>query len=271
MCRGDFATAGKEGIVRTPIIAGNWKMNKTVEEALSLANGIKRTLYEVENVEIVLCPPFTSLGDIKDILLDTNIRFGAQNMHWEPEGAFTGEISSKMLTSVGCTYVIIGHSERRAYFGETNETVNKKVKAALAGGLCPIMCVGERLDERESGKAFDVIKEHVEKGLAGVSEDQMHSVVIAYEPVWAIGTGKNATPEQAGEVHAFIRTLLAKEYGAKVSEKTRVQYGGSVKPGNIESLMRMKDIDGALIGGVSLKVDAFVDTVKKAADVAKEK
>ena len=257
--------------MRKPIIAGNWKMNKTPEESITLSNGIKRGVFNVDNVEIVLSPPFTSLGDVKDIILDTNIVLGAQNMHWEPKGAFTGEVSAKMLKSLGCKYVIIGHSERRAYFGETNETVNKKLKAALKEGLFPIMCVGERLEEREAGKTFNVISEHIEKGLAEVGKEEILNIVIAYEPVWAIGTGKNATPDGAQEVHKFIRGLLAKKYGKDTSEQIRIQYGGSVKPANIESLLGEKDIDGALVGGASLKEESFVDMIKKSSAIAKEK
>ncbi|MGB2705908.1 MAG: triose-phosphate isomerase [Candidatus Omnitrophota bacterium] len=257
--------------MRKPIIAGNWKMHKTTEESIALSNAIKRDLFNIDNVEIVLCPPFTSLTDIKDVTNDTNISLGSQNVFWEEEGAFTGEVSPKMLKAVGCKYVIIGHSERRAYFGETNETVNKKVKSALKAGLFPIMCVGEKLEEREAGKTFDVVRDHVEGGLLNVGEKEILNMVIAYEPVWAIGTGKNATPDEAEEVHKFIRELLAKKYEKKISEEIRIQYGGSVKPANIESLIKEKDIDGALVGGASLKADSFVDIVKKTSQVAKEK
>ena len=257
--------------MRKPIIAGNWKMNKNSEEAITLSNGIKRALFNIDNVELVLCPPFTSLSDVKDVILDTNVALGAQNMFWESEGAFTGEISPGMLKDLGCKYVIIGHSERRAYFGETNETVNKKVKSALKEGLFPIMCVGEKLEEREKGKTFDVVSEHVEKGLLDIDKKQILNIVIAYEPVWAIGTGKNATPQQAEEVHKFIRGLLAKKYDKEISKDICIQYGGSVKPANIEALIAEEDIDGALIGGASLKEESFVDIVKKSSQVTKEK
>ena len=239
-------------------------MNKTAPEAVLLANGIKRGLFDVGNVEVVLCPPFTSLPDVRDVILDTPISLGAQNMHWEKEGAFTGELSGAMLKKAGCKYVIIGHSERRAYFGETNESVNKKVKAALREGLIPIVCVGEKLEERESGKAFDVVSEHVEKGLQALSESEAVGIVIAYEPVWAIGTGKTASAAQAEEIHKFIRELLAKKYGKNTSESIRIQYGGSVKPDNIESLIKEPDIDGALVGGASLDETSFVGIAKKA-------
>jgi len=256
--------------MRKPIIAGNWKMHKTVKDSIALANAITRALSDIENVEVVLCPPFTSLGDVKDIIMDTKISLGAQNMHWEAQGAYTGEISSGMLKAAGCKYVIVGHSERRAYFGETNETVNKKVKAALKEGLNPIVCVGERLEERESGKAFQVVSEHVEKGLEGLTEDEMLKIVIAYEPVWAIGTGKNATPDQAEEIHRFIREKLSKKYSKNIAESVRIQYGGSTKPENIESLMTEKDIDGALVGGASLKEVSFADMVKKTSELIKK-
>jgi len=250
--------------VRKVIIAGNWKMHKTPEESIKLANEIKRNTFKIENVDIVLCPPFTSLTDVKDVITDTNILLGAQNMSWKTEGAFTGEVSPLMLKSAGCAYVIIGHSERRAYFGETNESVNKKLKTALTEGLLPIMCVGETLKEREAQKTFDVVSEHIHKGLAGIEGQDVVRVVIAYEPVWAIGTGKTATKEQAEEVHAFIRGNLAKKYNSEIAEKIRIQYGGSVKPGNIEELIKEKDIDGALVGGASLDAASFVEIIKGA-------
>jgi len=256
--------------MRKPIIAGNWKMHKTAEEAVALANGIKRGVYDTENVEAVLAPPFTSLSEVKDIITDTNISLAAQDVYWEKEGAFTGEVSAPMLKSAGCKYVIIGHSERRAYFGETNETVNKKVKAALSHGLFPIMCVGEKLEEREAGKTFDVVRDHVENGLRGIGNDGMLKTVIAYEPVWAIGTGRNATPAQAEEVHKHIRGIVSKLYGAKTAGETRIQYGGSVKPANVESLIKEKDIDGALVGGASLKAESFVEIIKKTSQIAKQ-
>ena len=257
--------------MRKPIIAGNWKMNKTVEESIALSNGIKRGVFDIENIEVVVCPPFTSLTEVKDVVSDTSIALGAQNMYWEKEGAYTGEVSPVMLKNLGCKYVIIGHSERRAYFGETSETVNKKIKAALGEGLFPIMCVGEKLEERENNKTFDVVKEHVDGGLSLINNEEILKIVVAYEPVWAIGTGKNATPDEAQEVHKFIRKLIADKYGKEVSQSIRIQYGGSVKPANIESLMKKPDIDGALVGGASLKTESFVDMVKKSSEVAKEK
>jgi len=249
--------------MRKPIIAGNWKMHKTIDESIELANAIKRGVYDIESVEIVLCPTFTSLSDISEMITDTNIELGAQNCYWLNEGAYTGEIAPKMLKKAGCTYVIIGHSERRAMFGETNETVNKKVIAVLKEDLKPIMCVGERLEEREANKTFDVIKDHMEGGLKNVPEKDMKNIVIAYEPVWAIGTGKNATPQQAEEVHKFIRELLSKMYTGSLADEIRIQYGGSVKPDNIEGIMKEADVDGALVGGASLKADSFVDLINK--------
>jgi triosephosphate isomerase (TIM) len=248
--------------MRRPIIAGNWKMNKTISESIDLANSIKRGLADVEDVEIVVCPPYTSLSDVKEIIMETNIKLGAQDVYWEKEGAFTGEVSAVMLRELGCEFVIIGHSERRQFFGETNATVNKKVKAALAEKLKPIVCVGEKLEERKAGKTFDVVKDHVENSLAGLSKDDMLKIVVAYEPVWAIGTGVNATKEQAEEVHKYIRRLLKKMFGAEVADSVRIQYGGSVKPDNIKELIDQEDVDGALVGGASLKADSFISIVK---------
>jgi len=248
--------------MRRPIIAGNWKMNKTISESIDLANLIKRGLYDVENVEIVVCPPFTSLSDVKEIIMDTNISMGAQDVYWEKEGAYTGQISPVMLRELGCKYVIIGHSERRQYFGETNTTVNKKVKAALSEKLLPIVCVGENLGERKAGRTFDVVKDHVENSLSGLSREDMKNITIAYEPVWAIGTGVNATKDEAEEAHKYIRGLLKKMYDPELAEEIRIQYGGSVKPDNIKELKSEKDVDGALVGGASLKADSFIQIVK---------
>ena len=255
--------------MRLPIVAGNWKMNKTVDESIELANSIKRGVFDVSGAEIVLCPPFTSLSDVSEMILDSNIALGAQNCYWLSEGAYTGEVAPRMLKNAGCTYVIIGHSERRALFNETNETVNKKVRAVLEEGLKPIMCVGERLEEREANKTFDVVGDHVAGGLKDVKKTDLEKIVIAYEPVWAIGTGKNATPHQAEEVHSFIRDTLAKMYDKKISEIVRIQYGGSVKPSNVEGIMNEKDVDGSLVGGASLKAESFIEIVKKSAEVKK--
>jgi triosephosphate isomerase len=248
--------------MRKPVIAGNWKMYKDLKGAIELAIGIKREVYDVENVEIVICPPCVNLDEVCDVTLNSNIGMGAQNMHWEKEGAYTGEISAEMLKSVGCKYVIIGHSERRKYFCETDEIVNLKVKAAIDNGLIPIMCVGETLEEREANKTLQVVSAQVKGGLKGFDEKFIHNLMIAYEPVWAIGTGKTATPQQAQEVHAMIRKLIAEMFGKNLSDGMRILYGGSVKPDNIESLMKENDIDGGLIGGASLKADGFGDMVK---------
>jgi triosephosphate isomerase len=250
--------------MRKPIIAGNWKLNKTPHEALILANELKREIVDVEGVDIVLCPPFTALGDVADALTDTNIALGAQNIFWEDAGAFTGEISGPMLKDLGVSYVIIGHSERRQYFNETNETVNKRLRAALKNNLTPIVCVGENLAQRESNKTFDVIKDHCEGSLSGLSAEDMQKVVLAYEPVWAIGTGKTATPQQAQEVHVFIRQLLGKMFNVEIANSVRIQYGGSVTPDNVVTLMAQADIDGALVGGASLKAPSFAAIVKGA-------
>lgn len=257
--------------MRTAIIAGNWKMYKTITEAIELANGLKRELFDLqaEQQEVVLCPPFTALSEVAEVLTDTNIRLGAQDVHWEREGAFTGEVSAAMLKDAGCSFVIIGHSERRQYFGETNQSVNKKLHAALGQGLIPIVCVGETLGQREAGKTFEVLDDHVRNGLEGIEGSRMREVVIAYEPVWAIGTGRTATPPQAQEAHAYIRGILAKMFGVEVAEGVRIQYGGSVKPENIAELMSQPDVDGALVGGASLKVDSFAAIVKRAGGVRK--
>lgn len=251
--------------MRKVIIAGNWKMNKTILEAIELVNGLKRELSEIENIDIVVIPPYTALSEISDMLSGSNIELGAQDVHWEEKGAFTGEVSPIMLKDLGIKYVIIGHSERRTYFGETNETVNKKVKSSIKGGLSPIMCVGECLEERESGKTFDVIKNHVEGGLKGISKEDILKIVIAYEPVWAIGTGRTATPEQAEETHKYIRELLRRMYDESIAEDLRIQYGGSVRPDNIKDLISQEDIDGALVGGASLEIEQFVPIVRESA------
>jgi triosephosphate isomerase len=244
--------------MRKPIIAGNWKMYKTVSEAKDFAAQLKPLVADVHDRTILICPTFTNLQDVCDIVCDSNVSVGAQNLYWEDEGAFTGEISAPMLKSVGCTYVIIGHSERRQYFGETDETVNKKLKAALKHGLFPIVCVGETLEQREKGETFKIIERQIKQGLQSLDIGHWSLVIIAYEPVWAIGTGKTASPEQAQEVHAFIRGLLPKE----VAQETRILYGGSVKPENVKELMAKPDIDGGLVGGASLKVESFVKLVK---------
>lgn len=247
--------------MRTPFICGNWKMYKTVAEAVAFINEAKGLVANAKDVEIGIGAPATALKSLADAAKGTNIKIGGENCHWEKEGAFTGEISPGMLVEAGCSFVIIGHSERRQYFGETNETCNKKVKAALANGLDVILCCGETLEEREGGKMTAVVTDHVKNGLVGLSKDEMKKVVIAYEPVWAIGTGKTATPEQAQEVHAVIRKLLADMFGGDVAEATRIQYGGSVKPENVKEIMSQPDVDGALVGGAALKPDSFAKLV----------
>ena len=257
--------------MRKTIIAGNWKMYKTVTQAIDLANELKRQLYNLDSevIDIVICPPFTALSEILEVIADSNIQLGAQDAYWENEGAFTGEVSPVMLKDVGAKFVIIGHSERRQYFGETNETINKKIKAALLCNLTPIVCVGETLSEREKGKTFKVLDDHIQNGLHKIAEQDIVKIVIAYEPVWAIGTGKTATPHQAQEAQKYIRDLLTKMYNKDIAGSIRIQYGGSVKPENITELMRQPDIDGALVGGASLSVESFTTIVKCASEVKK--
>ena len=246
---------------RRPILAGNWKMNMTATQARELASKLVPLVAAVKDRDIVLGPPFTSLAAVTETIKGTNIGLAAQNLHWEDKGAYTGEISADMLLDSGCKYVIIGHSERRQYFGETDETVNKKVKQALKKGLLPILCVGETLAEREAGKLNEIISRQVTGGLKDIPPGDMQKVVIAYEPVWAIGTGKTASPEQANEVHALIRQKVGALYSADVAEGLRIQYGGSVTPENVSQLMAMPDIDGALVGGASLKPESFAALV----------
>jgi len=255
--------------MRRPIIAGNWKMYKTIKDGQELAVALKRELYKIENVDIVICPAYTLLAYLADDLEDSNIVIGAQDIYWQEEGAFTGEVSAAMLKDAGCQYVIVGHSERRQFFGDTNEAVNKKIKACLKHGLIPIICVGENLQERESENTFKVIQNHIQGSLAEISAQDIIKTVIAYEPVWAIGTGKTATADQAQEVHKYIRDLLRKMYGEEVAASVRIQYGGSVKPENITELISKPDVDGALVGGASLKADSFSAIVIKSSEVVK--
>lgn len=245
--------------MRKPIIAGNWKMHKTIAEALEFVNDVKDKV-DNDNVEAVICAPFTLLKDLKEATKGTNIKIGAQNMHFEEKGAFTGEISPLMLKELDMDYVVIGHSERRQYFNETNETVNKKVLKALEVGIDPILCVGETLEEREAGNTKDVCKVQVEKALENVSKEDLAKVVIAYEPVWAIGTGKTATSEDANDVIAYIREVVANLY-KELANEVRIQYGGSVKPSNVAEIMNQSDIDGALVGGASLEANDYVKLV----------
>ena len=243
--------------MRKPIIAGNWKMFKTRDEALSFIYAVADKVPAQDKVDSVICAPFVLLRCLVK-RQGENLRIGAQNMHFEEQGAFTGEVAPNMLTSLGVEYVIIGHSERRAMFNETDESVNKKLHAAFNHGLTPILCVGEHLEEREGGKTEELLHMQVEKDLAGLTAEQVEKLVIAYEPIWAIGTGRTATPEMADETCGYIRSVVAEFYGAEVAEKIRIQYGGSVKVNNIEALMSMPNIDGALIGGASLVAEDFV-------------
>lgn len=245
--------------MRKPIIAGNWKMHKTIAEALEFVNEVKDRVNN-DKVEAVICAPFTLLKDLKQATKGTNIKIGAQNMHFEEKGAFTGEISPLMLKELDMDYVVIGHSERRQYFNETDETVNKKVLKALEVGIDPILCVGETLEEREAGNTKDVCKVQVEKALENVSKEDLAKVVIAYEPVWAIGTGKTATSEDANDVIAYIREVVANLYG-ELANEVRIQYGGSVKPSNVAEIMNQSDIDGALVGGASLEANDYLELV----------
>ncbi len=259
--------------MRKVIIAGNWKMNNTIGESISLVKELKKLVKDVEDREIVVCPPFTSLAAVGAELKGSNIELGAQNMHFEKEGAFTGEISALMLKEAGVTYVIIGHSERRNVFNEDDELINKKISSALENGLKPIFCVGETLKERENGKTKQVVKEQINKGLKGIvpnsssktqtiEKKEMKNLVIAYEPVWAIGTGKNATPQQAEDIHLFIRELLKSMFDDKTAENTTILYGGSVTPDNAADLISQDDVDGALVGGASLYAKKFERIVK---------
>ena len=247
---------------RKLIIAGNWKMNKTVAESLDLANGLVRELKEVKEVDIAICPPFTALSEVSKAVIDSNIRLGAQNMSQNGYGAHTGEIAAGMLKEFSTKYVILGHSERREYQRESDELIAAKAKAAHEAGLKPIVCVGEQLEERESGNTENVVGTQVRGSLAGLTTEEMLGTVIAYEPVWAIGTGKTATAEQAQEVHAFIRNLLADLFDADTAKVVRIQYGGSVKPDNARELMSQPDVDGALVGGASLDMRVFSELIK---------
>lgn len=245
--------------MRKPIIAGNWKMTMSIDEAKSFVNAIRDKINT--DVEAVLCAPFTMLKDLKEATAGTEIKVGAQNMHFEESGAFTGEISPLMLKEIAVDYVIIGHSERRQYFNESDETVNKKVLKALEHHILPILCCGESLEQREAGETKDVVKTQVEKGLAGVDIVGLANIVIAYEPIWAIGTGKTATSSQANDVIAYIREVVATMFGEEAAAKVRIQYGGSVKPSNVSEIMNESDIDGALVGGASLQPDSFLSLV----------
>ncbi len=244
--------------MRTPLIAANWKMHMNTGETREFLQAFLPQVEGVTDVEIVIAPPFTSIAEAARLMKDSNVRLAGQNLHWEEKGAFTGEISPLMLTDLGCTYVIIGHSERRQYFGETDETVNRRIRAALAAGLKPILCIGETLQQREAGETFNVLRRQIRGGLDTIEAE---GLVIAYEPVWAIGTGKTATPEMAQEAHGFIREELRSLYG-DTAGSIRILYGGSVKPENVSYLMAERDVDGGLVGGASLKPDSFARIVR---------
>ena len=254
-------------MARKVIIAGNWKMNKNAAEGKALIDDLKAICSQgccCCEADVVVCPPFTTIAAVVEAVKGTAIKVGAQNIHWADNGAFTGEISGDMLKSAGVEYVIIGHSERRQYFGETDATVNARLKAALKYDLIPIVCIGELLDERENGKTEEVLTRQIRGGFDGISAEEMAKTIVAYEPVWAIGTGKTATPEVAQETHAHIRKEIAAMFGEEVAEKVRIQYGGSMKASNARELVAQKDIDGGLIGGAALKADSFADLVKEA-------
>ena len=247
--------------MRTPMIAGNWKLNKTCGEAVELINALKPAVADVTGVEIVVAPVFTALAAVSEAIAGSNILLAGQNCYPEVNGAFTGEVSPALLKDVGCSYVIIGHSERRQLLKESDEFINRKIKAATAAGMGAILCIGETLEEREADQMFDILRRQVRLGLKKLAADAMDTVVIAYEPVWAIGTGKTATDEQAQEAHAFIRALVKETYTEEIADATRILYGGSVKPANVDQLMAQPDVDGALVGGASLQAEDFAGIV----------
>lgn len=247
---------------RVPLIAGNWKMNLSIKESVELAGAVKASAASGDNTEVLVAPAFTALASVSQVLSGAKVLLGAQDMHWEEKGAYTGEVSPAQVKDAGCSHVIIGHSERRGYFGETDETVNKKIRAAVKAGLTPIVCVGETLEERESQRTYRVLETQISGALSGFSPSDISRLVIAYEPVWAIGTGKTATPEQAQDAHVFIRRRLERLFGSEFSRSVRILYGGSVKPENVDSIMAQPDVDGALVGGESLKAERFTRIVR---------
>ena len=250
--------------MRKKVIAGNWKMNNDLSESQNLVSGIISGLGNDTNCDVIVCPPFTSLSEVNILIKNTPVKLGAQNMHYEESGAFTGEISNSMLKSVGCEYVIIGHSERRTIFGENDEMINKKINKALESGLKVIFCIGESLEQREEGITNEIVKKQIVNGLMNVTSDDLKNIIVAYEPIWAIGTGKTATPEQAQEVHSFIRGQIENIYSKESAENLQIQYGGSVKPENAATLLSQPDIDGALVGGACLKADSFLSIIASA-------
>ncbi len=248
--------------MRVPLIAGNWKMHKTAREGTALASSLRDRLGPVQGVEVAVAPPFTALHAVASALSGSPVRLAAQDVHWEPEGAYTGEVSAGMLREAGVVYVIVGHSERRSYFGEADAAVSRKACRCLEAGLTPIVCVGETLADRDGGRAFDVVQTQLRGALAPLGPEAVDRVVVAYEPVWAIGTGRTAADEQAQEIHAHVRSLLASLGGAERADRTRILYGGSVKPGNIRGIMAQPDVDGALVGGASLDAETFASIVR---------
>lgn len=254
-----------------PFIAGNWKMHKTAPEAAELTLSLKRASGDFNGAEVVVIPPFPALPEVVKTARGSLFQVGAQNLFWEAQGAYTGEVSAPMLKAVGCRFVVIGHSERRQHFGETNEAVNRKIKAALSSDLIPIMCLGESLEEREKGETIKKVETQLAEGLRGLDVDEFKTVIIAYEPIWAIGTGLTATPDQAQEVHSFMRDKLAEAYGQQTATYAIILYGGSVKPENAYSLLKEKDINGALVGGASLKADSFGAIIKESLRAYKDK
>jgi triosephosphate isomerase len=246
------------------IVAANWKLNNTIEESLMLVAGLTAHIKPLPNVEVVLAPPYTALYSVGVAVADTTLKLSGQNIYWEDKGAFTGEISGPLLKDIGCDYVLIGHSERRKYFGESNETVNKRILAALRSELIPIVCVGETLEEREAGKTFEILEKQIKGALAGLQQKDLERFVVAYEPVWAIGTGKNATPGQAEEAHHFIRNCIAKLYDAPTANEISILYGGSVKASNCGEIFNQKNVDGVLVGGASLDAKGFSDIAAQA-------
>ena len=255
-------------MTRAPFLAANWKMFKTVHEAVAYAKEFRALVKNVDDVEIVVAPPFTALHAVAEASRNSIVGVAGQDVHWEKEGAFTGEVSAAMLKEAGAEFAIIGHSERRRMFGDTDEVVNRKTLAAIQGGLCPIVCVGETLEEREANRTLEVLDRQVKAGLDSLTGDQVAALVVAYEPVWAIGTGKNATPQQAGEAHAHIRNRIRQGFGGTAGDQCHVIYGGSVKPDNIHDLMLLPDVDGALVGGASLDVRSFGEIVARSRQTA---
>lgn len=251
-------------MLRKPVIAGNWKMNKTIAEARELATAVVKGFPEVREATLILIPPFTAIQEVRKAVSGTEIKVGAQDVFWEEKGAFTGEISPPQLKEAGCDFVVVGHSERRQHFGETDDTVRKKTLAGLKHGLRPVVCIGETLAERESGQTLDKVRTQLEQSLFTLNEEDFGRTVLAYEPIWAIGTGRNASPEQAQEVHSFIRSLVASRYGKRVADYAIILYGGSVKPDNALSLAREKDVDGFLVGGASLEAESFLAIAREA-------